>query len=1097
MYLRQLLAGIFVCSLAGAQEMDRAATKPKEDDDRVRERMEDFYRQRAYPDQRITPGARLNSYHELLNTESAAATGKLKPRGAGFTDQWKFIGPQPTLSGSGASQYVTSGRVTAIAVDPRSNDTIYIGGADGGIWKTTDGGTTWTPLTDQQPSLSTGSIAIDPANPDTVYVGTGEQNNNGDAYTGVGILKSIDGGKTWANLPGPFVNTHVGALAVHPTDGKTVFAASRIGLFRSTDAGQTWSRILPTPPTVAALASSVFIDPRQPTVVWAALGQDDGNAQNGVYKSTDGGDTWALSRGTAPGGSIPSGVNVGRIEISNVATSPNSVIAAVPNRYQSSTGASTLNDIYLTTDGGTTWKALGAPDFCSPQCWYDITIRPSPTDPNVIFVGGVRMFRSLNGGTTFTALPSNGSQGSPHVDNHAMQFSNDGKRFYNGNDGGMWSTDAFTGPNIVWNNLNATLALTQYEPSVAIHPTDVNTTLAGTQDNGSHLYQGQLEWNQLIGGDGGWAAIDQASPNYAFTEFFDISLVRYINFPLTNFAPYDATHGINQNDRVSFYAPYVLDPTNPQRMYYGTQFLYKSVDGGGLWLPISPDLTRGSSVLRAIAVAPTDPNRLYTGAGSGSVYTSPDGGTTWTDRTAGLPLRSVTQIAVDPIDPQTVYVSLSGTSTTVNPAGHIFKSTNAGANWTSVSGNLPLGLPVDEIIIDPDSPNTLYIGTDLGVMYTTDDGTTWQTLGSNLPRVAVIGMNLHRPTRVLRAGTHGRSMWDYQLAAVTSLRPTISSLSPATANAGGGAFDLTITGNGFAQGFKVFWNGSERPVTSTSATTIVARIPATDIQGVGRAAVIVFNPTRGGGSSAPANFPIGPNPSINTGGIVSSAFSGTATGAPGGLMSIYGANFTGALVQAVQFPLPTSLGNVTMAVGNFYAPIYFVSPGQINFQIPFSTPNGNNSVQVLQGTNRIVANLTIVTASPALFSTNQQGSGQGAIRIANTATIAAPVGSIKGADCKPVARGGFIEIYGTGLGAVTPSVVTGDVPTSLSKTRLTPTVTVGGVQATVAFSGLNPGAAGLYQVNVQIPPDAPTGDAVPVVVTINGVQSNTVTIAVQ
>jgi uncharacterized protein (TIGR03437 family) len=230
---------------------------------------------------------------------------------------------------------------------------------------------------------------------------------------------------------------------------------------------------------------------------------------------------------------------------------------------------------------------------------------------------------------------------------------------------------------------------------------------------------------------------------------------------------------------------------------------------------------------------------------------------------------------------------------------------------------------------------------------------------------------------------------------------------------------------------------------------------------------------------------------------VTAAFSGTAMGSPGAVMTLYGANLAGSLVQAAGFPMPFSLGNVTMVTGNTYTPLYYVSPGQINFQIPYSVATGNVNIRVYQGVRVTSANVTIAAVSPALFSINQQGSGQGSIRIANSAAVACPVGSIAGVDCQPAKRGGFIEVYGTGMGAVTPAAPTGNVPISLSSTRLTPTAMVGGLPANVIFSGLNPGAAGLYQINVQIPAGVTPGDAVPVSIMIGGVTSNTVTVAVQ
>jgi uncharacterized protein (TIGR03437 family) len=1064
--------------------------------DKPAERFQYFYEQRRFPGARIPEGARLRA----LQTLDRIRAGTFTPRAAGTDGKWKLIGPQPIAYSSNG--FITSGRITALAVDPRGNDTVYAGAADGGVWKTTDGGTTWVPLTDDQPSLSIGSVAIDPANPDTIYAGTGEENFNFDAYSGVGILKSIDGGESWTNIVGPFLRQRVGALAVHPADGKTVLAASTDGLYRSSDGGASWTRVL------TGIATSVFFDPIAQNVAWAAVGSVAGAASNGVYRSTDFGATWTLRNGTGPG-ALPSGAQMGRIEIVNMPASPDSVLAAVANRVTANgfSSGSTLNGIYRTLDGGQTWRKLNAPDFCQPQCWYDMVIRSHPMDPSIIFAGGVGLIRSLDGGASWQSPPA-AAPGAPHVDNHALQFTSDGSRLYNGNDGGAWSTDAFRQNTIAWNDLNATLALTQYYPGQAIDPANPHIGLAGAQDNGSHLYTGHLAWTRVSGGDGGWAAIDPSSPNIAYVSTQNISVFRTAALLDTNSVAIPVVHGIDQNDRRRFIGAYVLDPSNPQRMYYGTYRLYQSLDGGGLWQAISPDLTHAPPgtlannslyTISTIAVSPVDPKTIYTGSVSGAIFQTTDGGRTWNDRTAGLPLRAATHMAADPVDPSTVYVTYSGYFSANDPQpGHVFKSLDGGQSWMDISGDLP-NVPVDDLVIDPDLPGTLYIGTDLGAMISTDGGNSWTVLGSNLPRVAVTSLVLHRPSRILRAGTHGRSMWDYALPPVSTAQPAIASLSPSSVDAGGGAFTLTVAGSNLGAGMHALWNGQDRQVTSATPTSMTVRIPASDIQTVGRASVVVFNPSQGGGASVPASFLIGPAPSIKAGGLVSATNGGTTSGSPGALMTLLGANLTGSTEQSSGFPLPFTLGGVTVNFGNVPVPLLYVSPTQINFQVPFTASTTiRQSVTVSQG-NQVssAVQLTMAPVTPSLFSTNSQGTGQGSIRIANSAAIAAPAGMFPGS--RPAQRGEYIEIYCTGLGRVTPTGVTGAAAGSLplSTTVLPSTVTIGGLPASVIFSGLAPGVAGLYQVDAQIPADVVPGDRVPVVLSIGGVTSNMVTVAVQ
>ena len=1088
--LLPLLLALAVSSLPGFQRKE----EDDDDFDRPLERWHYFYDQRQSSAVEFPEGARLRAFRVLDRMDRALKSRQTNPRAAAFSGTWKAIGPQPIAY---SNNYVTSGRVTALAIDPRSNNTVFAGGANGGVWKTTDGGNTWAPITDDQPSLSIGSIAIDPTNPDTVYVGTGEENFNADAYTGVGILKSTDAGATWTNILGPFARQRIGSLAIQPSNGMIVLAGASSGVYRSADAGATWTSVLP------GTASSVFFDPTTPAIAWAGLGNVFGAAANGVYQSTDAGLTWTLVTGVT-GASLPSGTAIGRVELTN---SPNTGGAAFATIANAITGpGATLNGIYKTTDTGQHWTKLASPDFCQPQCWYDLTFRQDPANPSILATGGVTMYRSLNGGLSWTNLPSNGSGGnSPHVDHHALQFTQDGTLLYDGNDGGVWSTASFAST-VNWNNLNTTFSLTQYYPSLSIHPTDPTITLAGSQDNGTHLYRNNVEWTRVISGDGGWTAIDPAFPNVAYAEYVDVTLFKTSRLDFADILETD--QGINQNDRVPFIASFVMDPSNPLRLYYGTYRLYRTTDGAGLWTPISGDLTDPPSAsstsstytISTIAVAPTDPHTIYTGARSGSVYGTTDGGTTWNKLGANLPVRAVTHITVDPIDPATVYVTYSGfASATEAFQGHIFKSADGGSTWTDLTNNLP-NLPLDDLAVDPDVPNTLYLATDLGVMVSSDGGATWATLGSGIARTAVTSLVLHRPSRTLRAATHGRGVYDYALGAVTQSGPVITSLSPNTANVGGADFTLTITGSNFNSSSHVRWNGEERTVTSSTANTITLTISASDIALVGRAAVTVLNLTSGGGASIPANFVIGPAPVLATNGAVSSANPlGGGTASPGSLVSLYGTHFTGPLEQAVALPLPDTLGNAIVTVAGRAAPLYFVSPGQINFQVPYETStNGVAALTVSQGQlagNSIL--LSMARVSPALFATNQQGSGQGAIRIANSTTIAAPVGAFS--DSHPVQAGDVIEIYCTGLGTVTPSGVTGAAATStpLQTTTLQPTVTIGGQAAQVLFSGLAPGSAGLYQVNVTIPNGVTVGSAVPVVLTIGGVLSNTVTVAVQ
>jgi uncharacterized protein (TIGR03437 family) len=841
-----------------------------------------------------------------------------------------------------------------------------------------------------------------------------------------------------------------------------------------------------------------------------------------VYHSSDAGLTWQASGG-AGAGALPV-TNVGRIELAMARSSPATLYAQIAVAV-TATGGGTLMGIYKTTDGGTTWSKLPIPNtsIWGNQLWYDNTIRVSPTDPNVVWSGALQIYRSLDGGATWTAPPQAGPSGVIiHVDFHYLAFTPDGGKLYIANDGGMYSTTDVAAARPNWTNLNGTLAITQFYPGLSVDAANPLVAVGGTQDNGTQRFNGAANWNNVACGDGGFAAIDPSFPAIAYAACQAIPLIQIgktINVTgSSQFVP--AVYGIDQTDITNFISPLAMDPSNPQTLYFGTYRLWQSRDSAGRWRAISPDLTGGKrGTLKAIAVAPSDSNTVYIGTTNSKVQVTTDAGSgvaasgvaesgvaasgvaSWTDRSAGLPSRTVTDLAVDPIDPATAYVSFSGFPAATDIPGHVLRTTNGGASWTDVSGNLP-NLPVNAIVVDADLPQTLYAGTDAGVMVTSDGGATWSSLGQGLPRVVVDSLVLQRHSRVLRAATHGRSVWEILVPlSSASLQPAIGSISPASADLGGPGFTLSVTGSNFGSSTVVRWNGQSRPTTLVDSSHLTVQIPSVDIAGVGRAAVLAFTARSGGGASNATTFSIGPAPQTS-----SSAFVSAANPAGGNALaslsigSLYGVNLAGGTAVAdVAPPLPFTLGGVTMTIGGATAPLFFVSPTQVNFQVPlviFGGAQAQVPLTITQGTQSATINVPIRTYSPALFATNSQGTGQGSVLIANTASMAAPVAAFPGS--RPARAGEFISIYCTGLGDVRNRPGPGSPAPSnpLSATLAAPSVTVGGAPATVSFSGLAPGYVGLYQVNAQVPGTAVNGAAVPVVLTIGGVTSNTVTIAV-
>ena len=852
----------------GQQDNQAVPPGPSTGYDLVRRQMDWFYEQRAFPFPKIPAGARLQALKELEANVIAQKTlgilpDSLSPKAVGFPGPaaWTLIGPQGIGPSTASGSPPSAGRVSALAVDPTNASIVYLGGAQGGVWKSTDAGTTWIPKTDSQASLAIGSIAIDPGscNPapcKVIYAGTGEENFSGDSYYGTGILKSSDGGDTWTLIgASSFQNpsgggARIGAIAIQPSNSQTLLAASTGGVYRSTDAGQTWTRV-----QGGSAATDVLFDPANGNVAYAALGAIFGAQSNGVYKSTDGGATWA--RADAGTGKLPTS-NVGRIALAVAPSSTNILYAAIQNTNP----FGSFLGLFKSTDSGANWTPLtNAPNFCGTQCWYDIIIRVYPTDPGTIFAGGVpRLLRSSDGGITWVDASTGFSGATVHTDHHALVFSNPAigpVKLYDGNDGGVWRSDnpaALIPGTYDLIDLNATLAIAQFYPGQLIHPSSENIGIIGTQDNGTLSYTGNPMWTVITGGDGGWTVLDKPMPSTVFTSCQDFCSFRsFFNGGVGTFSVLPM-NGIDMTDHVDFIPPYVGDPRTSGRIYFGTFRVYQSNDYGDSWTAVSPDVTGGSGVISAMAVAPSNPDVLYAVTTRGKIQrtinATAGASANWTDlAAANLPLRAATQVAVNPSDPNTAIVSFSGFGT-----GHVFLTSNGGVTWSDISGTgmgaLP-NMPVNDVVIDPDSSlasRTFYVGTDIGVFFTSDGGTTWSPLGTGLPHVAVFSLGIRKESRTIRAATHGRSAWLLQLTNLpVPSGPFLTSISPVTASAGSSSFNLTLDGANFSSNSKVLWKGSQTGVTITGANanqlvatvspTLLTQVDAADISVVDGAQV--------------------------------------------------------------------------------------------------------------------------------------------------------------------------------------------------------------------------------------------------------------------
>jgi len=510
------------------------------------------------------------------------------------TTIWTSVGPAPIVNGQTSGSQPVSGRVTGVAGDPTNPLVDYVAAAGGGVWKTVDGGSHWTPLTDNQATLSMGAIAVAPSNGQVIYAGTGEANNSGDSGYGRGILVSQDGGTTWTltTAGGALDRQAVSRIAVDPTNPAVAYASvadnaangvrtGNSGIWKTTNFGASWTNT-----TVAVGLSTnvsysdVVLNPSTPNVVYAALGANGGNTANGVIKSTDGGTTWNYV-----GASLPRGTATGNIKLAISAANPNVLYASVPSNYTGNFG-SPLKGVYRSGDAGASWTLeANTPNFLGNQGWYDNTIAVDPLDPsgNTLYAAGQlnygnntdAIIESTNGGASWFDLTTGADGKGPHTDHHALAFDASG-RLLNGNDGGIWRLDNNAQGSVHWADLNNTLQTIQFT-GIATDPSNPNVAYGGAQDNGTSKFVNSTNWNLVAGGDGGFTRVDHNNPSTIYQEYTGASLERSDNGG-QSFRSISTS--FSNNEPSEFYVPFILDPANPSRVLVGLSHVYESTNRG-------------------------------------------------------------------------------------------------------------------------------------------------------------------------------------------------------------------------------------------------------------------------------------------------------------------------------------------------------------------------------------------------------------------------------------------------------------------------------------------------------------------------------------
>ena len=663
------------------------------------------------------------------------------------------------------------GRTLTLEFNPLNPKTLWIGTASGGLWRSYTegmGAEAWQYVETGFPVLGVSSIAFPPADSMTIYIGTGEVYNylaagTGAAYRstrgsyGMGILKSTDGGVTWApSLDWSYdQNRGIWGIKINPQNPDIVYAATTHGVYKSIDAGENWELVFDI-----TMVNDLVIHPENPNVLVVGVG-NLGSPERGIYRSTDSGNNW-----TQITQNLPADFQ-GKIQLSYAPSDPDILYASIGNGFSFSNGASWL---CRSPDFGASWTVVNQEDYSLWQGWFAHDVGVSSNNPNELVVVGITAWVGLNGGFTLIEETVGGlGQLNPpiadpnqydevHSDCHDVKFHPTNPDIvYVTSDGGVHrSRDGGR----TYQFVNGGLQNCQFYNGVSIAVQDPNFFIGGLQDNGTISWNGDNTWSVISGGDGSWTAINPENPNISYTSSQGLNIVRFnedgtfdnIEFP--------------ENSFPAFIAPYVICPSDGDILYAGTSHVLKSIDGGDTW-----ELTNGGEELDNInpvlsmdvgpnpdvvycATAPTD---IFGGTRS-NFFVTTDGGETWQNRTGILPDRYPMDIAIDPTNEATAYVTFSGFGT-----GHVYKTTNYGDSWVDISSDLP-DIPTNAVIVDPMLPDHIYVGNDFGVYVSLDGGASWESYQQGLnSAVMVFDLKISLANRKLRAATHGNGAFQRDL----------------------------------------------------------------------------------------------------------------------------------------------------------------------------------------------------------------------------------------------------------------------------------------------------------------------------------------------
>jgi len=672
-------------------------------------------------------------------------------------NQWEAIGP-----------HNIGGRTLDMCLNPQNPNTIYAASASGGLWRSYTGGVgedVWERISLGYPGLAIATVEVSPVDSNVIIVGTGECYGYGEYYpsvsfratrglSGIGALKSTDNGQSWNLVIDWSYQQQRGVQRIKfdPNDPNIVWAATTEGTYKSVDLGENWELVHDV-----AMATDIAINPENPEIVFVACGGMF-SPGNGIYRSTNGGANWQLMD-MGIGGPTNFG---GKARIMIAQSYPSMIYASIGNSQSYGASGTWL---CMSPDNGDSWGVVNTENYSDYQGWYSHYVGVSPFDNNKIFCAGIHLFQSENGGFNLNIdegiIEDWFDPDWLHLDHHDIEFHpTDPDIIYFAHDGGVHRTD--DGGETFY-SCNWGYQTSQFYPGFSNSHTDTLLAMGGLQDNFSCIYEGDKYWRRVVGGDGSWSAINQENNNIVYNSYQNLNILRSNNggYGYFNISP---PSGGNSN----FISPYVLSSVDNETMYAGRSIIYKSTNGGNSWAATNTSSQFSNNPALAMDISSTSVDVVYVATmpwySRSQLFKTINGGIEWVDMTGNLPDRIITDIHVDNIDHNMVFVTLGGFETS-----HLYKSIDGGENWINIGSTLP-DIPGWSVVNDPAYPEIIYFGNEFGVYVSYDDGETWEEFIDGMgDGVFAIDLKISPANNKLRVATHGNGVFERSLQVISNI----------------------------------------------------------------------------------------------------------------------------------------------------------------------------------------------------------------------------------------------------------------------------------------------------------------------------------------